>query len=122
MEPYTGLPLPQPACAMTVCPLGPHTGLPCDARGDCNFATGECTCTQLGASGSSCSEMVCLNDCWGQGECERATGVCFCSEGWSGIDCGISSGRRNLGALTLNGSRQLLPPPPPPLPPAVWIS
>eukprot|EP01052_Picozoa_sp_SAG31_P005829 SAG31_NODE_262_length_18842_cov_22.033346_12_plen_1436_part_00 len=97
MEPYTGMPLPQPACAMTVCPLGTASGLPCDARGDCNFATGECTCTILGASGPSCSYWVCLNDCWGQGRCDRNTGVCYCDDGWSGIDCGISTsdgGRR----------------------------
>ena len=88
LEPYTNAPLPQPACEMTVCPLGPISGLPCDQKGDCNFGTGECTCTTLGSSGPACSQMVCLNDCWGQGECNRLTGVCYCEEGWEGMDCG----------------------------------
>jgi len=35
-EPFTGLPLPQPACEMRVCPYGRLSGAACDNNGDCN--------------------------------------------------------------------------------------
>ena len=106
-EPFTGLVLPQPACAMTACPLGALTGTPCNGKGDCNFMTGECKCTALATGGKACDELVCLNDCWSQGSCNTLTGVCTCYKGWTAIDCGTEATSGPTASPTALGRRRL---------------
>lgn len=71
----------------------------CNNRGSCNGYTGQCDC-QFPASGESCREYDCLNDCNGNGICDHARnnslgyGICECftkdgRPAYEGLDCSI---------------------------------
>ena len=71
----------------------------CNNRGQCNGFTGQCDC-EFPASGLSCRQYDCLNDCNNNGICDHGRnnslgyGVCNCftSKGrpaYEGLDCSI---------------------------------
>jgi hypothetical protein len=71
----------------------------CNNRGQCNGFTGQCDC-EFPASGLSCREYDCLNDCNGNGICDHGRnnslgyGVCECftrldRPAYEGLDCSV---------------------------------
>eukprot|EP01105_Mastigella_eilhardi_P013857 TRINITY_DN3159_c2_g1_i3.p1 TRINITY_DN3159_c2_g1~~TRINITY_DN3159_c2_g1_i3.p1 ORF type:complete len:2114 (-),score=400.25 TRINITY_DN3159_c2_g1_i3:161-5704(-) len=71
--------------------LNPNHTCPnnCNKKGNCNLATGVCTCAGLGY-GDSCEFTACLNDCSGHGTCNTTTGVCTCTQFWTGSSCNVN--------------------------------
>ena len=100
---FTGLDCSNVSCPADVCVfdyLG-HKQVcnQCNNRGTCNGYTGQCEC-EFPASGPSCREYDCLNDCNGNGVCDNyrtnALGYgrceCFTVDGraaYTGLDCSI---------------------------------
>ena len=102
-EGYTGIDCSNVSCPDDLCIfdyLG-HTQVceQCNNRGTCNGYTGQCDC-EFPASGESCREYDCLNDCNGNGVCDHGRnnslgyGVCECfaldgRPAYTGLDCSI---------------------------------
>lgn len=102
-EGFTGLDCSNVSCPADICVfdyLG-HKQVcnQCNNRGTCNGYTGQCEC-EFPASGPSCREYDCLNDCNGNGVCDNyrtnALGYgrceCFTVDGraaYTGLDCSI---------------------------------
>jgi hypothetical protein len=100
---FTGLDCSNVSCPADICVfdyLG-HKQVcnQCNNRGSCNGYTGQCEC-EFPASGPSCREYDCLNDCNGNGVCDHyrtntlgyGRCECFTSDGrpaYTGLDCSI---------------------------------
>merc|ERR1711981_1543701 len=69
----------------------------CSGHGTCDTMTGTCNCKACKScaqawGGVACDMRTCPDDCNKNGLC--ANGLCVCFEGFSGLNCSITTGKK----------------------------